>query len=236
MDIMKKLPLWLTIPHQCSYLADQRAQFAVVDPAFAMTSTIYSHLLEQGFRRNGNEVYSPYCVQCSQCVPVRIPVAEFSLRRQQQRCLRKNQQTVVKLKPPVFDPLHFKLYQCYQQHRHAEGSMQHHRADEYLQFFSSDWCKTLLVEFWQQQTLMAVAVVDQFEHSLSAVYTFFDPQFAQYSLGVYAVLWQIDYARQFNIDYVYLGFWIANCAKMAYKINYQPLQGFINQQWNYVIP
>jgi arginine-tRNA-protein transferase len=79
--------------------------------------------------------------------------------------------------------------------------------------------------------LAGVAIVDQLDNALSAVYTFFDPKFSSYSLGVYAVLWQIDYAKRQHKNFLYLGFWIQACQKMAYKSHYQPLQLFRNKQW-----
>ena len=91
------------------------------------------------------------------------------------------------------------------------------------------------MEFSNNDQLAAVAIIDVLDNALSAVYTFFDPAFANSSLGVFAVLWQIKQAEQLNLDYVYLGFWIQNCRKMQYKIQYQPLQGLINNNWQTII-
>jgi arginine-tRNA-protein transferase len=103
--------------------------------------------------------------------------------------------------------------------------------EEYINFLGSRWCKTQFVEFSIANELAGVAVVDYLQNGLSAVYTFFEPKFSNYSLGIYAVLWQIQHAKELNINFVYLGFWIKNCQKMAYKNQYQPLQGLINQHW-----
>ena len=106
--------------------------------------------------------------------------------------------------------------------------------DEYIKFLSSSWCNSQFIEFSIANELAAVAVVDRLDNALSAVYTFFDPKFSSYSLGVYAVLWQIHAAQKQGLEWLYLGFWIADCQKMNYKNQYQPLQGFIDQQWNYL--
>ena len=106
--------------------------------------------------------------------------------------------------------------------------------DEYIKFLGCSWCDTRFVEFFCAGELAAVAVVDCLDNALSAVYTFFDPKFSGYSLGVYAVLWQIDYAQKQDLDWLYLGFWIAECRKMNYKNQYQPLQGLIAQQWSFL--
>lgn len=104
-------------------------------------------------------------------------------------------------------------------------------ADEYMNFLHSHWCDTWFVEFKLQQRLAAVAIVDRVPQALSAVYTFFEPEFSPLSLGNYAVLWQISTAQRLGLDWLYLGYWIKNCRKMAYKDHYRPLYAFINEQW-----
>jgi arginine-tRNA-protein transferase len=231
---MTSVPLLVTTPHPCSYLEGELAQSAFVVPSFGLNTNIYSQLIAHGFRRSGDEVYRPHCTQCSQCVPVRLPVAQFKPNRNQKRCLQKNQQTTAIIKPAVFEQAHYDLYLRYQNHRHAEGNMAKSSPDEYIRFLGSSWCDTRFIEFSIADELAAVAIVDCVDDGLSAVYTFFDPKFSSYSLGVYAVLWQIDYAQQQGLEWLYLGFWIADCQKMNYKDQYQPLQGFIDQQWDFL--
>jgi arginine-tRNA-protein transferase len=228
---MTSIPLLITAPHPCSYLDDEQAQSAFVDPSFRLDTAVYSLLIAHCFRRSGNDVYRPQCAQCSQCVPVRVPVAQFKPIRSQKRCLQKNRQTTAIIKPAVFEQAHYDLYLRYQNQRHAEGNMANTSPDEYIEFLGSSWCNTQFIEFFCADELSAVAIVDRLDDALSAVYTFFDPKFSSYSLGVYAVLWQIQHAQKLNLDYLYLGFWIANCRKMNYKDQYRPLQGFIDQQW-----
>jgi arginyl-tRNA--protein-N-Asp/Glu arginylyltransferase len=66
---------------------------------------------------------------------------------------------------------------------------------------------------------------------LSAIYTFSDPAAEPRSLGRYAVLWQIQHTRERGLPYVYLGYWIRNCRKMAYKADFQPLEVLVSNQW-----
>ncbi|WP_305908176.1 arginyltransferase [Methylomarinum sp. Ch1-1] len=228
---MISIPLIITEPHECSYLPDQSAQNAFVHPSFPMTGQIYSRLIEQGFRRSGNEVYSPQCPDCQQCISVRVPVRQFKPDRRQRRCWKKNQATTVAIKPAVFDQRHYELYLRYQQHRHADSSMANSSPEEYIDFLASRWCNTLFAECLIDDRLAAVAIVDLLDNALSAVYTFFDPQLASYSLGTFAVLWQIEHAKQLELDYLYLGYWIKRCGKMSYKDQYRPLYGYIERQW-----
>ncbi len=229
---MISLPLYLTPEHPCSYLEGERAQSIFVHPSFQLTTAIYSGLIAQGFRRSGDDVYKPQCAQCTACVPARLPVAAFKASRSQQRCLRKNICIQVSIKPAAFEQPHYDLYLRYQNSRHSDGNMAHASTDDYIHFLSSSWCNTRFVEFSINGELACVAVMDQLENALSAVYTFFDPKFSSYSPGVYAVLWEIERAKLLNLDYLYLGFWIKNCAKMAYKSQYQPMQLLLENGWS----
>jgi leucyl-tRNA---protein transferase len=228
---MISIPLILTPPHRCSYLDDQQSQSVFVHPDYPLTTSIYTQLIERGFRRSGDEVYVPHCANCTACIPARLAVNDFKPDRSQQRCWRKNSDTTVIIKPAVFEQAHYDLYLRYQQLRHTGGDMAQSSPDDYIDFLSSSWCDIVFIEFSIKGELAGVAIVDQLDNALSAVYTFFDPKFSSYSLGVYAVLWQIDYAKQQHKDFVYLGFWIQACQKMAYKSNYQPLQLLRNKQW-----
>ncbi len=231
---MSSISLLVSPPQSCSYLENRKSQTAFVSPAFPLNNVLYSKLITHGFRRSGDDVYSPRCPECSECVSCRIPTAQFKLSRNQKRCLKKNKKTTVNVKAAVFKQQHYDLYMRYQQYKHPNSGMASSTADEFIDFLSSSWCKTCFIEFYIEDQLAAVAVVDFLDNALSAVYTFFEPKLSIYSLGVYAVLWQIEQAQQLGIDYVYLGFWIANCQKMAYKTQYQPLEGFINRRWEFI--
>ena len=228
---MTSISLFLSQEHPCGYLDDKKAQSLFVHPGYPVTSSIYAQLIEQGFRRSGDEVYAPHCPHCSSCISVRLPVKKFKPSRSQRRCLNKNTATQVIVKPAVFEQAHYDMYLRYQAVRHSDSSMATVSPDEYLSFLGSSWCNTRFVEFSINNELAGVAVIDQFEKAWSAVYTFFEPKFNDYSLGVYAVLWQIEQVVRQQKEFLYLGFWIQACKKMAYKSDYQPLQLLIDKQW-----
>jgi Putative arginyl-tRNA:protein arginylyltransferase len=105
--------------------------------------------------------------------------------------------------------------------------------DTFAGFLSARWCNTVLVEFWGQECLLAVAAVDELKNGLSSVYTFFDPQYGEVrGLGTFAVLWQIEWARQRGLPFVYPGYWITESQKMRYKIHFQPIEGLVNGLWS----
>lgn len=196
-----------------------------------MTAQVYSQLALRGFRRSGEYVYTPRCSQCKDCIPARIPVNDFKPNRSQKRCWNLNQDILVSQTEPKFKEEHFKLYRKYISHRHSGGGMDNPDPEQYLSFLTSSWSDTVFFEFRLQQTLLAVAVVDNMEQGLSAVYTFFDPDHSQRSLGVLAILWEIQEVKQRGLSWLFLGYWIKECKKMSYKGAYRPLEILRDGVW-----
>jgi arginine-tRNA-protein transferase len=73
--------------------------------------------------------------------------------------------------------------------------------------------------------------MDVLNRGLSSVYTFFDPDYARLSPGRHALLWQISEARRRQLPYLYLGYWIKTCQKMAYKQEYRPIELYLGNHW-----
>lgn len=226
-----QLQFYLTQPYACSYLADHIARSQVATPAHLVNAPAYSALIWAGFRRSGLFTYRPQCDGCNACVPVRVVVNEFMPNRTQRRVLKRNAALTVSIQQPYFDAEHFDLYQRYQAARHAGCGMDHDDRDQYTNFLVATQVDTYLLTFREGDELQMVSVVDQVADGFSSVYTFFNPALPARSLGVFNVLWQIDLARQFNLPYLYLGYWIAESRKMAYKQQYQPLEGLIDANW-----
>jgi leucyl-tRNA---protein transferase len=225
------LPLYLSPPHTCNYLADRRSQMLFVHPDDPIDGTLYHGLLHRGFRRSGRIVYTPSCEDCRQCVSARVPVAAFSPRRIQRRIQRRNADLARTLVEPAFVPEHFALYQRYTAARHGSDGMAQASPSEYMGFLCADWCDTVFMELRGEQGLLAVAVTDVLADGLSSVYTFFDPELDTRSLGAFAILSQIELARERALPYVYLGYWIRDCRKMAYKTGFRPIELWWQGQW-----
>lgn len=217
--------------HPCSYLPGRIARSLYAMPQTAMHMALYSELAAWGFRRSGDLAYRPACRDCSACVPVRMAVEDFKPNRSQSRVWRRNADLRVTAMPAQFDEEHYQLFTRYLQSRHGDGGMSDTSRDEYTDFLTAGWAQTRFVEFRLGESLLAVAVVDCLADGLSAVYTFFDPDQGERSLGVYAVLWQVEEARRLQLQWLYLGFWIGDCRKMAYKSEYRPLQALIEGHW-----
>lgn len=231
MTDLSNLKLFATQPHPCSYLDDREATTLFIDPKAPVDQALYTQLSRMGFRRSGPHLYRPHCAQCQACISCRIPVASFMPSRSQRRCLKRNGDLELRFVPHIDTDEHYALYEDYINNRHKDGDMYPASRAQYRAFLSREWGLTRYLEFRLEGRLLGVAVCDRLQDSWSAIYTFFDHRQQRRSLGMFGILAQIEEARRLDLDYVYLGYWIKQCQKMAYKTQYRPLELLINRRW-----
>lgn len=229
-----KLDFYTTRAQPCNYLPNQQSKTLFADPNADLDKWIYSQLAEHGFRRSGEQIYRPDCTNCNSCIPVRVQVAKFTPNRNQQRTWQRNKDIEIVTPPASFSDEHYHLFQHYIHKRHHDGGMDNLSRESYLGFLTSNWSDTIFYEFRLKQKLLAVTVADQLVNGLSAVYTFFDPAYATRSLGNYAILWLIHETKRLHLSRLYLGYWVKECTKMAYKDQYHPFEFYKNDTWQIV--
>ncbi len=231
MNDQVKLNFFASTPEPCSYLDNRKSVSAFANPHMDMDMQTYNELIQHGFRRSGGYIYRPHCPQCQECISVRIPVRAHRYSRNEKRVIRRNSDLRISVMPSRYRDEHFDLYRRYINSRHNDGSMANPNKSDYHRFLICDWTDTLFFEYRLNRILIAVAVCDITDSGLSAVYTFFDPDYGHRSPGHFAILSQIHETRLRDLDYLYLGYWIRDCNKMSYKRRYKPLEAFVNDQW-----
>lgn len=229
--MIERISFYLTPAHPCSYLEGNIASTAFADPNLELSAAHYSHLIRYGFRRSGKHVYRPHCDNCTACISIRLKTKEFNPGRRFKRVLSNNKDLNCNISDNADNPEYYELYRRYISSRHQGGEMDEDNPETYEEFIGSTWANTIYLEARLEQKLIAVAVIDQVENGISAVYSFFDPDYPKRSLGNYLILKQIELNNKLENEYLYLGYWIEKCQKMNYKADYKPHQLFIDGDW-----
>ncbi len=219
-------------PMPCPYLPGRIEQQLFTELSGNGVQEVFEQLSLGGFRRSHHIAYRPACRGCSACVPVRIDVNGFVLTKAWQRVTRANADLAVESTGKRITDEQFLLFQRYVRSRHGDGDMARMTRRDYATMVVSSPVQTELVEFRDRDgTLMAGCLMDWLADGLSAVYSFYEPDAPKRSLGTQVVLWMVAEARRLGLPYVYLGFWIEDSPKMAYKGRFRPLEAFSADGW-----
>lgn len=220
--------LFLTTPMPCPYLPDRMERKLFTHLTGRRAASMHHLLSDNGFRRSQNLIYRPACEGCNACQSVRIVAGQFALSRRFRRVLRTNSDLTNNVQPTVATLEQFDLFRRYLETRHVGGGMTQMTFADYEYMVEDTPVQSILVEYRLNDQpdgrLVAVALTDVMPDGLSMVYSFYDPELSHRGLGTYIILDHVNQVRSAGLDYVYLGYWVPNSPKMAYKADYQPLQ------------
>ena len=220
--------LFLTAAMPCPYLPGRMERKLFTHLSGRRAAMLHQLLSDNGFRRSQNLIYRPACEECSACQSVRIVSQEFKANKRFRRVLRNNADIGVAVQPSVATLEQYDLFKRYLDARHEGGGMTQMSYQDYEYMVEDTPVQSVLVEYrlrdLPDQPLVAVALTDVMPDGLSMVYSFFDPDLAHRSLGTFLILDHVTQVRSAGLDYVYLGYWVKDSPKMAYKTDYRPLE------------
>ncbi|MSO65922.1 MAG: arginyltransferase [Alphaproteobacteria bacterium] len=217
---------------RCPYLADRQERLVFAHLRGDHADTLHNVLAQAGFRRSHNIVYRPDCDGCSACVPVRVLATGFRPTTSFRRILAHNRAVESVVLPTVASPEHFRQFSAYQAIRHSDGSMARMDFEEYRAMVEDSPVDTTVIEYRDPDYgLVGVALTDRLRDGLSMVYSFFNPAYERRSPGTFMILDHIERARRLGLPHVYLGYWISDSTKMAYKQKFRPLEWLSRTGW-----
>lgn len=204
--------------YPCIYIAGNTTTMQHIYFTQPISPQLLDLLLAQGWRKFGYNFFRPQCHDCRQCIPLRVEVANFQPSKKQRRLLRKNQEIRIEFRTLTYSN---EIYQIYVDHcqRFPQEPLS---SSSFIQSFFQSPCPGLQSEYYLDDELVAVGFLDQSEKALSSVYFIFKNRYQKYRLGVFSVLKEIEYCNELGLEYYYLGYYIKENQRMAYKDQFKP--------------
>ena len=235
---------YVTAPQPCPYLTGRMERKIFTHLTADKSAAMIDNLLKGGFRRSQNIAYMPYCDGCQACVSVRIVVDEFKVSRSLKRIAKRNEDLQIRRVGAMATSEQYSLFRDYIGARHSDGGMSDMSVFDYSMMVEDSAVETFITEYRRKAgsrllssavtgdlPLAAAALCDRLSDGLSLVYSFYDPDLNDRSLGTHIILEHIEYARELKLPYVYLGYWIEGSRKMDYKSRFMPQERLTRHGW-----
>jgi arginine-tRNA-protein transferase len=236
---------YLTAPSPCPYLEGQEERKVFTHLVGDRAGELNDLLTHGGFRRSQSIAYRPACEGCRACVSVRVVAADFVPSRNMRRIAERNSDIVGEMRIPAPTSEQYSVFRAYLDARHRDGGMADMTVLDYAMMIEDSHVDTRLVEYRRRGPdtginrrgvgqMVAVALTDVLSDGLSMVYSFFEPDEADRSLGTFMILDHIERANRMGLPYVYLGYWVAGSRKMDYKGRFLPQERLMPAGWSRV--
>jgi arginine-tRNA-protein transferase len=233
---------YLTAPTTCPYLPGRQERKVFTHLIGRRAGELNDVLTHGGFRRSQTIAYRPACDGCRACVSVRVLVDDFKISRNMRRVMDVNDDLVGDMRPNEPTSEQYSLFRHYLDARHAHGGMADMTALDFAMMVEDSHVETRMVEYRRrgpdtaingrgQGPLMASALTDVLADGLSMVYSFYDPDFVDRSLGTMMILDHIARAKRMGLPHVYLGYWVEGSTKMGYKSRFLPQERLLPGGW-----
>ncbi len=233
---------YLTAPSPCPYLPGREERKVFTHIVGKRAREVNEVLTQGGFRRSQTIAYRPACEACRACVSIRVLVGEFQPSGNMRRLIKANRDLVGEVVPNRPSSDQYALFRRYLDARHADGGMMDMSVLDYAMMVEDSHVETRIVEYRRrgpdtaingrgQGPLIALSLTDILADGLSMVYSFFDPELADRSLGSFMILDHMARARAEGLPFLYLGYWVEGSRKMEYKARFRPQQRLMPSGW-----
>jgi arginine-tRNA-protein transferase len=238
---------YLTAPSPCPYLPGKEERKLFTHLVGDRAPGLNDLLTHGGFRRSQSIAYRPACESCRACIPVRVVADDFRPTRSMRRVAERNADIVGEMRALMPTSEQYSVFRSYLDTRHRDGGMADMSVLDYAMMIEDSHVETRMVEYRRQGPdstingrgvgqLIAVALTDVLNDGLSMVYSFFDPEAQDRSLGTYMILDHIQRAGRMGLRYVYLGYWVRGSRKMDYKGRFLPQERLMSDGWVRITP
>lgn len=233
----RQLQFYVTAESPCPYLAGKMEKKVFAHLPLGDGAAVNDALSNAGFRRSQNIAYRPSCETCAACVSVRIPVRHHVLNRTDRKVRNRNQDLIRRVVDPIATAEQYDLLKGYLAARHPEGGMNEMGESDFVTMVEDSSVRTHIVEYrapaddGRSGRLIGFAIVDLLSDGLSMVYSAYDPEMPNRSLGRFIVLDHVHQCSVVGLPYLYLGYWVKGAPTMDYKARYQPLEGLTLFGW-----
>lgn len=205
----------------CPYLAGRTATHEQI-VVQSLSEEDLDALLAAGYRHFGSYFFRPVCMACHKCVPLRVPLAGYRFPRSGRRLLNRNERFLVTLERPQPSREAFELYLRHKERFDAPPGSAEERYAEFVESFFHPFPFSYQLSVYDEERLIAVSHLDMTSRAISAVYCYYDDRYRRESLGSFAIYKEIETALNRGLDFVYLGYYIAENPHMSYKVRYRP--------------
>ncbi len=215
-----------TLETKCSYLDDckTRMEYKYIENA---TMELNQELIERGWRRFGNYYSRPQCQKCKLCLSLRIDVKNYNFSHSAKRVFKKAEGIRYVIQAPTISTEHLELYDKYHRHMEQKRGWQYYnlKPQSYHELYVSgahNFGKEVL--YFQGEKLIGVDLIDFLDDGISSIYFYYDPDFEKLSLGRLSIYEQIILAKEYDLEWIYLGYYVQECQSLKYKASYAPYQ------------
>ena len=234
-SLPKNPQFYVTAPQDCPYLENQVERKLFTALYGSNSRRLNNSLSKQGFRRSQNVLYRPSCSNCNACMSARIPCSEFKHSKSQKRILLRNEDIFRVINPPLATDPQYGLFKRYINLRHPNGGMSDMDANDFAAMIEETNVDSKIIEYYTDKNgtleLVSFSLVDLLDDGISMVYSVFNPDFSERSLGTYMIVDHNVLALEMKLKFVYLGYWVKGSSKMDYKKRFNPLEVFSDDKW-----